>query len=64
MPRRCFLPVKSVGVVGDNRAYDYVFALRAVETVDFSNTDVALFGFRVRLAVMLGDKQTVTPVPG
>lgn len=30
-----FLPVKSVGVVGDGRAYEWVIALRAAETIDF-----------------------------
>ena len=30
-----FLPVRSVGVMGDGRRYEYVIALRSVETIDF-----------------------------
>lgn len=30
-----FLPVRSVGVMGDSRRYEHVIALRAVETMDF-----------------------------
>ena len=40
-----FLPIKSVGVMGDGRTYDHVVALRAVQTTDFMTADWAELPF-------------------
>ena len=42
-----FLPVKAVGVVGDNRAYDYVVSLRAVQTQDFMTANSMIIPFEI-----------------
>lgn len=56
-----FLPVKSVAVVGDARAHDWVIALRAVETVDFMTAHWAELPH-----AFLGDvaRRIVNEVPG
>ncbi len=56
-----FLPVKSVGVVGDNRAYEYVVALRAVETVDFMTANWTRIPYEVLAAI---SNRIINEVPG
>lgn len=40
-----FLPIKTVGVKGDSRSYDYVISLRAVETTDFMTAHMSRLPF-------------------
>jgi len=56
-----FLPVKSVGVMGDARKYDYVIALRAVETIDFMTAHWAELPYKFLAEV---SNQIINEVPG
>ncbi|MEO8670077.1 MAG: glutamine-hydrolyzing GMP synthase [Tahibacter sp.] len=56
-----FLPVKSVGVVGDARAYEWVIALRAVETIDFMTAHWAHLPYEFLGAV---SKRIINELPG
>ena len=56
-----FLPVKSVGVTGDQRRYEYVIALRAVETVDFMTARWAHLPYELLETV---SRRIINEVPG
>ncbi|EKD70322.1 MAG: hypothetical protein ACD_46C00570G0006 [uncultured bacterium] len=56
-----FLPVKSVGVIGDARHYDHVISLRAVETIDFMTARWAHLPYEFLEAV---SNRIINEVPG
>lgn len=57
----CLLPVKSVGVMGDQRRYEQVIALRAIETNDFMTADWFMFDGSFLKTV---SRRIVNEVPG
>jgi GMP synthase (glutamine-hydrolysing) len=56
-----FLPVRSVGVMGDARRYEHVIALRAVETIDFMTAQWAHLPYEF---LDLVSRRIVNEVPG
>jgi GMP synthase (glutamine-hydrolysing) len=56
-----FLPVRSVGVMGDGRRYQHVVALRAVETIDFMTATWAHLPYEF---LDLVSRRIVNEVPG
>jgi len=56
-----FLPVRSVGVMGDGRRYDYVVSLRAVQTVDFMTAHWAPLPYELLGTV---SNRIINEVPG
>ncbi len=56
-----FLPVRSVAVLGDARRYDYVIALRAVETIDFMTAHWARLPYEF---LELVARRIINEVPG
>ena len=56
-----FLPVRSVGVMGDGRRYDYVVSLRAVQTIDFMTAHWAPLPYELLGTV---SNRIINEVPG
>ena len=56
-----FLPIKSVGVMGDQRKYSYVVALRAVKTIDFMTATVCEVPYKILNII---STRIVNEVPG